>query len=97
MANTGVVQSCTARGFTVSLLKQSLLLRNETCTLLLNPDAIHSAWIVRKSTWEGARIALEMLDRDGTLLAAIEGQHRQGRHRSIWATLLDAIDEQVAT
>lgn len=97
VANHGAVQRCRGRGFYASSLGDDLLLRNDLCTLRLTPAAVAAAWIVRKHTHEGERLALELHDADGELLAAIDSDERHGEVRTAWAALLGAMQEETAS
>ncbi|MCA1806063.1 MAG: hypothetical protein LC646_12215 [Xanthomonadaceae bacterium] len=94
VANHGAVQRCRGRGFYAARMEAALLLHNETCTLRLLPQAVHTAWIVSKPTHQGERLGLELHDEHGELLAGIDAAAQTSGLRTAWATLLEAIREE---
>lgn len=94
VANHGAMQRCRGRGFYAARLEEAILLHNETCILRLLPQAVHAAWIVRKPTYQGERLGLELLDEHGELLAGIDAAAQADGLRTAWATLLEAIREE---
>ncbi len=60
--------------------------------LHLRPEAVHSAWIVRKPTPDDTVTSLELYDESGELIVTFFGERHEGqKEQAAWRSILDAL------
>lgn len=60
--------------------------------LHLRPEAVHSAWVVRKPTPDDTVTSLELYDESGELIVTFFGERHEGQNeQAAWRSILDAL------
>lgn len=88
--HTGPVQRIEPMGPWINVLDPGF-------NLHLRQDAIAEAWVVRKPTDDGIVSSLELLDRDGGIIATLFGERKPGQPElEGWRALLDELPQELS-
>jgi putative hemin transport protein len=97
VSNPGLIQIHSGPVQRIAVMGPWLNVLDARFNLHLREDAIHEAWAVRKPTVDGLVSSLELLDRDGELIAQFFGQRKPGQpERCAWRQLVDGLVQEPA-
>lgn len=92
VANKALVQIYIGRINKVVPLHGWLNVLDPKFNLHLRPDAVHSAWVVRKPTPDDTVTSLELYDANGELIVTFFGERHDGeKEQAAWRSILEGL------